>query len=93
MDFLELFNELSKVAKPAASEFKVLESKTDSLVESGLDSLDILMICIFLCEIYGIPEEIGKELKPTTVQEAEDFVVQHKTKEPTSVEEAVSLVK
>lgn len=90
LDFLHLFNEIAKVARP---NFEGKIQLNEPLKDSGLDSLDVLMICIFLCEIYGIPEEVGKEMKPTTVQETEDFVKQHKTKEPSSVEEAVEMVK
>jgi hypothetical protein len=40
------------------------------------------MIGVYMAEIYGIPDEIAKEMQPTTVQEYLDFINLHKTKEP-----------
>lgn len=65
MDFLKLFNEVAKVAKPAHTDLNI--TNPDEPLKEVLDSLDNLMVGIFLCEIYGIPEEIGKTCKATTV--------------------------
>ncbi len=51
------------------------------------------MVGIFLCEIYGIPEEIGKTCKATTVNEYLYFVNVYKTQDPESVEKAVESIK
>lgn len=93
VEFLELFNNIAKVAKPTgAIPFKPLTDKNCSLTESGLDSLDMLMLSIFMCEIFGISEEVGKNMKPTTVAEMEEFIAKHKQKEPESIQSAVESV-
>ena len=51
--------------------------------------MDGLMMGIYFCDIYGVPEEIAKELRPTTPREFQTFLEQHKTKTPTSIEEAI----
>lgn len=93
MDFLALFNEVLKLAKPAvAADLKPVTDKQAPFKDSGIDSLDLLMVIVFMCEIYGISEDVGKNLKPKNVAEIEAFVMQHKTKEPESVQEAIESV-
>jgi len=90
MDFLELFNAVAKVVKPM--DFVPVESKDKLFRETNIDSLDMLMITVYMCELFGISEEIGKGLKPTNVTEIETFVTQHATKRPASVQEAVESI-
>jgi len=91
MDFIKLFNEVAKVAKPTYTDLNI--TNPDEPLKEVLDSLDNLMIGIFLCDIYGIPEEIGKTCKATTVNEYLNFVNVYKTKNPESIEKAVESIK
>ena len=91
MDFIKLFNEIAKVAKPTHTELNI--TNPDESLKETLDSLDNLMIGIFLCDIYGISEEVGKTCKATTVNEYLNFVNVYKTKEPESIEKAVESIK
>ncbi len=89
MDFIELFNMVSKVARPAHANETAATSMEDKLQDIGIDSLDGLIMTMYLCELYGIPEDDEtKEWHPTSVQEVYDFLMRRKTKEPASVEEA-----
>ena len=93
MDFLELFNEVAKLAKPAvADSLPQITDSQMSLQNTGFDSLDLLLITVFMCEIYGIPEEVGKNMRPANVAEIEAFVLQHATRHPTSVEDAIESI-
>jgi acyl carrier protein len=93
MNKLELFNELIKVVTPVNSKNAHADSLDDYLVDTGLDSLDLLMMGIFLSDIYGVPEEIAKQAEPKTVGEMIDYMEQHKTKEPpATVQEAIAQV-
>jgi hypothetical protein len=47
------------------------------------------MIGIYLAEIYGVEEEVAKTMQPETVGDMIDFMEKHKTKTPTSVDEAI----
>lgn len=91
MDFLKLFIEVAKVAKPTHTDLNITDP--DEPLKSVLDSLDNLMIGIFLCDIYGISEEVGKTCQATTVNEYLNFVNINKTKEPESLEKAVESIK
>ena len=93
MDFLELFNAVVKVVKPAfAGQLKPITDPFAPLKGTHVDSLDMLMVVIYMCELYGISEEVGKEAKPTTVAELQAVLEQHKTKEPGSVKEALEQI-
>jgi acyl carrier protein len=93
VNFLELFNEVAKLAKPAvAATFEPVTDPDAPLKDCGIDSLDLLLITVYMCEIFGIPEEIGKELRPATVADIEVFIKQHGTKVPGSVKEAIESV-
>lgn len=89
MDKLELFNGLIEVVTPVNTMGAHADSLDMPLVDTGLDSLDMLMMVIYISDIYGVSEETLKSLEPTTVQDIFDFMVIHKTKEPTTVKEAI----
>lgn len=92
MDKLELFNELIKIITPVNSMGAKAEALSDALSETGLDSLDLLMMAIYLSDIYGVPEEIAKTMQPLTVNDMFEFMEQHATKTPTSVQDALKAV-
>jgi hypothetical protein len=46
-----------------------------------------------MSEIYGIDDEIAKELHPETVQEMLDLINLHKKRDPESVEWAMEFIK
>ena len=89
MNFLDLFNAVARVARPVHVEHHPVTDATVPVDTYGLDSLDMLMTCIYLCEIYGIPEEVGKTMPNETVKIIEEFIVAHKTQEPESIDSAV----
>ena len=89
MDYLHLFNEVIKVATPLNSNKANATSLDQLLIETGLDSLDLLMVTIYLAEIYGVSEEIAKQVQAKTVSELINYMHFNRTKEPVSVEEAI----
>jgi len=93
MNFLELFNAVAEVARPIHVKYNPVPDKTSVIADYGMDSLDMLMVSVYMCELFGIPEEIGKEMQAKTVQEMEDFITAHKTEEPESIEAAVEYCK
>lgn len=93
IDFLELFNGVAKVARPIQTNWVAATSIDQPFQELSLDSMDVLMVCIYMSELYGIDEETAKTMQPTTIQELYDFLQQHKTMEPQSVEDAIQSIK
>lgn len=92
MNFLDLFNKVARVARPAHLDFTPLELLDQQIKETELDSLDTMVLCMYMAELYGISDETSKDMLPETPQQLLDFLVIHKTKEPQSVEQAMAEV-
>ena len=93
MDKLELFNGLIHIVSPVNSVNAEAKSLDDNLGDTGLDSLDLLMMAVYLSDIYGVEEELLKEMQPITVNDMFTFMETHKTLNPTNIHEALESVK
>jgi acyl carrier protein len=93
MDKLELFNGLIAIITPVNSMAAEATSLDQPLKDTGLDSLDLLMMGIYLSDIYGVPEEIAKTMEPTTVNDMFEFMEKHATLQPTNIHDALDSVK
>jgi len=89
-ELLELLKGVVALATPLNSNGVNITSLDTPIAETGLDSLDLLMVSIYLSDVYGVSEEIAKTMQPVTVRDMFEFMCQHKTKEPISVEAALS---
>ena len=63
--------------------------KNDKFYDIEIDSLDCLLIVIYMCELFNVPEEIGKEFNPVNIRELYDSIMEHKTQVPESIEAAI----
>jgi acyl carrier protein len=93
MNFLDLLNAVAKLARPIHFESVTITDMETPFQEIGIDSLDGLVMMMYLTELYGITDEISKEWNPQTPQEMYDLLMAHKTREPASVEEAMEQCK
>lgn len=93
MDFLTLLNKVARVARPAHHEFVPIESLDTPFTESCLDSLDMLMVGMYMAIIYDIDDEISKELNPKTGQEMWEDIQKHKKRDCDSIELALEMIK
>ncbi len=93
IDFLELLNGVARVARPAHHEFVPVTSMNEKFVDSCFDSMDMMMIAMYMAMIYDIDDEIAKDMRPETVQEMFDLIQQHKRQDPESVAAALELIK
>jgi acyl carrier protein len=94
-ELIELMNGIVKLARPVSSEDLKLTSLDVLLKDTGLDSLDFLMVSVYLSDVYGVSEEVVKEMKMSPESTVRDFIVfmqQHKTKEPASVKAALESI-
>lgn len=90
MDFLELLHEVGKLAKPMYKDtLQKIPSLDTPFKETEYDSLDMLVVFMYVCDVYGIDEEVGKELVARTPAELLSFVSKHKTKDPQTLEQAM----
>jgi acyl carrier protein len=93
MDKLELFNGLILVITPVNSMGAEATSLDQNLGDTGLDSLDLLMMGIYLSDIYGVEEEIAKTMQATTINDMFEFMEKHATLQPTNIHDALESVK
>lgn len=89
MDKLELFNAIVRHTRPATTEDLTAKSLDDTFKDVGLDSLDVIMVCIYFAEVYGVPEDVAKELQPQNVGECFLLYEEKATKHPKTVKEAM----
>ena len=93
MNFIQFFNELAIIVDPNLRGRKLPTNEHESLCDTDVDSLNRVMISVYLCDFYGINEEVGKTMPLTTVATVQTFLEANKTKEPASFEEALGEVR
>ena len=57
-DFITLLNGVIKVAKPLSYKNSIITSIDQEFKDIGIDSLDCIMIAIYMGDIFGISEEL-----------------------------------
>lgn len=88
MEFLDVFNEVAKTAIIRADDAPDATSYEQEPTDLGIDSLDMVMVVAVLTDIYGIPDDVQFDnVSKFTVGAVRDYVQQHKTKEPESLDE------
>jgi hypothetical protein len=88
-DFLKLLTAVVKVVKPFHAEAIEITDMDIKLSETNIDSLDNLMIGIYMTDVFGIDEETAKTMKPETPREMLAFLLQHATVQVTDVDEVI----
>lgn len=92
-DYIELLNGIIKIARPVSADELKLTTLDVDLKDTGLDSLDFLMVGVYLSEIFGVSEEDMKLMQATTVRQMLDHMLSKKTKEPESVQGAIDSIR
>lgn len=94
MNFIDLFDAVVHECKPMIDDYVKPDSMDAVLTDLGLDSLDYALIFMTLGDMHGIPEEVADSPpKLETLQDAKDFIDEHKVKTFESVAEAMGAVK
>ena len=87
-EFLQLLQDVAKKAKPFHNELLPIESMDMDLKETGLDSLDMLMCTVYLCEIYDVEDEKSKEMVGATPQDLLNFLKEWGRRQPSDLAQA-----
>lgn len=93
MDFIKLFNEVVKLAKPVTAENSFAKSMVDEFKDLELDSLDYVMLYMYFGDIYGISEEQMRDCNPHALADFKEFLESKCSKKPESVDQAIREVK
>jgi len=94
-ELLEIIKHVVKLARPVSADEMVVDSLDTLLKDTGLDSLDFLMVGIYLSDVYGVSEEDVKlmEMNETsTIRDFFKYMQDHATKHPTTVKEALESI-
>mgnify|MGYP000651214031 CR=1 FL=1 len=92
-DFIRLFNACAVLAKTPSNPPVAAGSLDDLFVDLNIDSLDGLIMGMYLCEAFAVPEEIGKTMQPRTVGETKDFLLANATVESIDVDKVIENLK
>jgi len=86
-EFLKLFNTAIDMAKPVSAEESYAKSINDSIKDLSLDSLDWIMLGIFLGDALGVCEATMRDMKPTSLADVKSYLEEHTAYPETSYSE------
>jgi acyl carrier protein len=90
-DKIALMNHIITLARPVSSEELKINSLDTVIIDTGLDSLDYLMVTIYLSDVYGITEEdIKLAPQPVLIRDLFNFMEEKATKHPATLQEAIA---
>jgi len=92
-DFIRLFNACAVLAKTPSNPPVAAGSLDDLFPDLNIDSLDGLILGMYLCEAFGVPEEVGKTMQVRSVGDTKDFLVANATIQQINVENVISGLK
>jgi hypothetical protein len=92
-DFISLLNFVAKKAKPHGNDLLKITAMKQDLRDCGLDSLDMLVVGMYLCEAWDIDNETSKGMNGHTPELLLGFLEMHGRRKPNTYDEAVSLIK
>ncbi len=92
-DFLKLFNAALKIAKPLHRDTIEVTDMDADFASENIDSLDMLMICVYLTDVFHIDEETAKTINSRTPRELKEFLLTHAKREITDVDAVLAEIK
>jgi acyl carrier protein len=92
-DFIRLFNACAVLAKTPSNPPVAAGSLDDLFPDLNIDSLDGLILGMYLCDAFGVSEEVGKTMQVRSVGEMRDFLVANATIQQINVENVISGLK
>jgi len=92
-DFFRLFNACAVLAKTPNNPPIPAGSMHDLLPSLNIDSLDTIIIGMYMCDIFGVPEEIGKTMQVRIVGDMLVFLAENATVESIDVDKVIENLK
>jgi acyl carrier protein len=92
-DFIRLFNACAVLAKTASNPPVAAGSLDDLFVDLNIDSLDGLIMGMYLCEAFAVSEEIGKTMQVRSVGDTKAFLVANAKVEAIDVDKVIAELK
>jgi acyl carrier protein len=88
-DFIRLFNACATVAKTPTNPPIAAGSLDDLFVDLNIDSLDSLILGMYLCDAFGVSEEVGKTMQVRSVGDTKAFLLANATVEAIDVDKVI----
>ena len=92
-DFIRLFNACAVLAKTPNNPPIPAGSLDDLFPDLNIDSLDGLILGMYTCEAFGVPEEVGKTMQVRSVGDMKAFLVANATVEAIDVDKVIESLK
>lgn len=92
-DFLKLLNAVVKIAKPFNKEAPDIDSMDLQFKDTNIDSLDMLLVGMYLADVFGISEEAAKEIAAPTPRELFELIKKIATEMPADVDKTIEGLK
>jgi|GEM_PF-1532882 len=96
-ELITFMNAVIKASKPLNEGDEITLTTLDvPIKDTGLDSLDCIMINIYLGEVFGVSSETIGEMglgPKSKVRDMLEFMIAHKTKNISSIDEAMENLK
>lgn len=92
-DFFRLFDACAVLAKTPNNPPIPAGSLDDLLPSLNVDSLDTIIIGMYMCDIFGVPEEVGKTMQVRSVGDLKAFLLANATVESIDVDKVIESLK
>ena len=92
-EFIRLFNACAVLAKTPNNPPIPAGSLDDLLPDLNIDSLDSLILGMYLCDAFGVPEEVGKTMQARSVGDIKAFLLANATVESIDVDKVIENLK
>jgi acyl carrier protein len=92
-DFIRLFNACAVAAKTVSHPPIAATSLDDLFPDLNIDSLDGLILGMYLCDAFGVSEEVGKTMQVHSVGDTKGFLVANATVEAIDVDQVIAGIK
>jgi acyl carrier protein len=88
-EFIRLFNACATLAKTPTNPPIAAGSLDDLFPDLNIDSLDGLILGMYMCDAFGVPEEVGKTMQVRSVGDMKVFLVANATVESIDVDKVL----
>ena len=92
-DFIRLFNACATLAKTPTNPPIAAGSLDDLFPDLNIDSLDGIILGMYLCDAFGVPEEIGKTMQVRSVGDIKAFLLANATVGAIDVDKVIENLK
>ena len=92
-DFIRLFNACATLAKTPTNPPIAARSLDDLFPDLNIDSLDGIILGMYLCDAFGVAEEVGKTMQVRSVGDTKAFLVANTTVESIDVDKVIENLK